>query len=148
MKRPLVPNVVQEQDVASLPADATVAAAAELMAEKRIGALAVTTAGAMSHIFTERDLLTRVVAKGVDPATATLGEVSTPNPDTLPPSAPALEALQKMRERRYRHMPVVDGGDLVAMVSIRDLHEAALSVLEDEVKQREEMMFGAAGGLA
>lgn len=148
MKRTLVPYVVQPQEVAALGPEAMVAEAAALMAERKIGALAVITGGRLSHIFTERDVLTRVVAAGRDPATTTLAEVATPDPDTLPPTAEAAQALEKMRERRYRHMPVVEGDRLIAMVSIRDLHEAALNLLQDEVKQREAMLFGSPDGLA
>lgn len=148
MKRKLVPSVVSAGAVAGLGADASVAAAAKMMAEQGIGALAVMDGAKLTHIFTERDLLVKVVAAGRDPEATTLGDVATPNPDTLPPSAEAWQALQKMRERRYRHMPVVDDGALIAMVSIRDLHEAALSSMQDEIKQREEMLFGTADGLA
>lgn len=148
MKRKLVPGVVSAGAVAGLAADATVADAAKMMAERGIGALAVMDGARLTHIFTERDVLVKVVAAGRDPQTTTLGEVATPDPDTLPSTAEAWQALQKMRERRYRHMPVVDNDELVAMVSIRDLHEAVLNGMQDEIRRREEMLFGTADGLA
>ena len=84
-------------------------------------------------IVTERDITQRVVADRRDPAQVTLGEIMTKNPDTVPPDATALDALDLMRVRGYRHLPVVDGGRLVGIVSVRDLYEVAKLDLEQSV---------------
>lgn len=148
MERKLVPDVVAPQLVRRLPGDATVRHAAKTMTEHRIGALVITENEKLTHIFTERDLLMRVVAPGLDPETTPLADVATSEPDTLPPDATARAALDLMRRRRYRHLPIVEDGQIVAIVSIRDLQDVTLSMLEDDVRQRDAMIFGTAGGLA
>ncbi|MEM6491317.1 MAG: CBS domain-containing protein [Pseudomonadota bacterium] len=149
MERKIVPNVVKPQLVRRLPPDATVRQAAQTMAEHRIGALVVVTPDEkLTHIFTERDLLIRVVAEGLDPDATRLADVATPNPDSLAPDAEARAALDLMRKRRYRHLPIVEDGQIVAIVSIRDLHEVVLSMLEDDVRDRDAMIYGSQDGLA
>jgi len=142
--RKLMPDVIQKQELVCLPADTIVRAAAMLMAERRIAAIMVTEGRRLTGIFTERDLTVRVVAGGKDPATTTLGEVMTRTPDTLGPNAAASEALDLMERHRYRHLPVVEGGEVVGIVSIRDLFAVVREHLEGEIKDREEFMFGSA----
>ncbi|MCE4627970.1 MAG: CBS domain-containing protein [Desulfurococcales archaeon] len=103
--------------------DETVYEAAVKMAELGVGALPVIDEeGRLVGIFTERDLLVRVVAKGLDPTKIRVGEVMTPNPVTVGPDEPVEEALRLMAKIRARHLPVVDEkGRLVGIVSIRDL---------------------------
>ncbi|MBL8672168.1 MAG: CBS domain-containing protein [Alphaproteobacteria bacterium] len=148
MNRKLVPSVVKPQSVAALGSEASVRDAAKLMAERRIGAIVVIDGGRLSGIFTERDLMTRVVAQDRDPTKTRIGEVMTRGPDTMAPDDTAGEALKLMSERRYRHLPIVDGERIVAILSIRDLHEAVLSSLEEDVRQRDQLIFGSAHGLA
>ncbi|MEM7524194.1 MAG: CBS domain-containing protein [Pseudomonadota bacterium] len=148
MNRKIVPDVVTPQLVRRLPPNATVRQAAKTMADHRIGALVITEDEKLTHIFTERDLLTRVVAQDRDPDATPLVEVSTADPDTLPPEADAHAALDLMRRRRYRHLPIVEDGQIVAIISIRDLQDVALSMLQDDVRQRDEMIYGSAHGLA
>ncbi|WP_448189230.1 CBS domain-containing protein [Azospirillum sp. sgz301742] len=140
--RKLMPDVIQKQELVCLPADTIVRAAAMLMAERRIAAIMVTEGRRLIGIFTERDLTVRVVAGGKDPATTTLGEVMTKNPDTLGPDAAAGKALDLMERHRYRHLPVVQGDEVVGIVSIRDLFAVVREHLEGEIKDREEFMFG------
>jgi CBS domain-containing protein len=140
--RKLMPDVIQKQELVCLPADTTVRAAALLMAERRIAAIMITEGRRLTGIFTERDLTVRVVAGGKDPATTTLGEVMTKSPDTLSPNAAASEALDLMERHRYRHLPVVQGDEVVGIVSIRDLFAVVREHLEGEIKDREEFMFG------
>ncbi len=140
--RKLMPDVIQKQELVCLPADAIVRAAATLMAERRIAAILVTEGRRLIGIVTERDLTVRVVAAGKDPAAATLAEVMTRDPDTLGPDATAGEALDLMERRRYRHLPVVRGDEVVGIVSIRDLFAVVREHLEGEIKDREEFMFG------
>jgi CBS domain-containing protein len=69
----------------------------------------------------------------------------TRNPDTIGPDAPPREALEMMRRHGYRHLPVVEGGELIGMVSVRDLYAAALGELEENLKEREAFIAGGAG---
>lgn len=140
--RKLIPDVIQRQELVCLPADTLVRTAATLMAERRIAAILVTEGRRLTGIFTERDLTVRVVAAGKDPVTTPLGAVMTANPDTLGPDAAASEALDLMERHRYRHLPVVENGEVVGIVSIRDLFAVVREHLEGEIKNREEFMFG------
>jgi CBS domain-containing protein len=86
-------------------------------------------------------VLTRVVARGLDPDTTTLATVMTPDPDTVGPDDLALEVLERLRASGYRHLPVVDDGKVVGIVSIRDLYAAAKRELEEDLQQREAFIF-------
>lgn len=142
MERTIIPHVIKPQQVGSLPPSASVRDAVTMMVERRCGAVAIVDEGELVGIFTERDLLTRVVGMDRAPSSTPLKEVMTAKPDTLAPTADAREALTLMQERRYRHLPIVENGKVLAILSIRDLHEAVLGELESDVKQRDELMFG------
>lgn len=141
-RRKLMPDVIQAQDLITFSPTTLVRAAVRKMTDRRIGAVMVTEDGALKGIFTERDLIVRVVAQGRDPDTTTLAEVMTANPDTLPPDALAFAAFELMLSRSYRHLPVVDNGKIVGIVSIRDLFTVVKAQLEQDLKEREEFIFG------
>ena len=100
---------------------ASVREVARTMSEHKIGAIAVLDAGKLAGIFSERDLLTRIVAEGRNPDDTRVESVMTKDIIVAAPSDDINEALQKMRDCNCRHLPVVHGGNLVGMVSIRDL---------------------------
>jgi CBS domain-containing protein len=141
MQRRIVPDLVGDQTLASLPPSATVRDAARVMAERHIGAILVAVDGRLQGIFTERDVLARVVAAGLDPDDTVLGGVMTPNPDTVAPNDKALDALRRMTECGYRHLPVLDGAQMVGMVSIRDLYATVNRELAEDLEQREAFIF-------
>lgn len=144
--RRLMPDVVRNQTLSTLSPRATVTAAVGCMAERNIGAVIVTEDGSprtrVMGIFTERDLLNRVLDAGRQPARTRLGEVMTPDPDTLEPDSTAQEALAFMQKRRYRHLPITRDGLLLGMVSIRDLFDVVTRQLKDEVNECESFVFG------
>jgi predicted transcriptional regulator len=70
----------------------------------------------------------------------------TGNPETVGPDDSALSALEKMKMRGFRHLPVVDNDKIVGMVSVRDLYASAKSQLEDDLKDRDAFIFGAGYG--
>jgi len=145
-KRRLMPHVVQDQELTTLPPNATVQSAVKRMVDNGISAVVITAGGSLSDpvigIFTERDLTKRVVALGRDPRRTRLGEVMTSGPTTLPPDAMAIEALSFMQKQNFRHMPVVQDGCLVGMVSIRDLFSVVKQQLEEDVHECEAFVFG------
>ncbi len=144
MHRSIVPDIIAErQTLTTFAADITVRQAAKVMAERHIGAVLITATGKLEGIFTERDILNRVVAPGRDPETVKIGEVMTPNPDTVTPDATALDTLIRMQTKGYRHLPVVDDGELVGIVSVRDLFNAVKRELEEDIQEREAFIFGA-----
>jgi CBS domain-containing protein len=118
--------------IAVAPAD-SVRAATKLMVDHQIGAVVIMENDRLVSIFTERDLAFRVVAKGLDPDTTAVGDVATVHPDTLRPGATSREALKLMRNGHYRHLPVLEQGRVVGMVSIRDLYQTVMRNLEDDL---------------
>jgi CBS domain-containing protein len=132
MERRIVPDVIGQQQLVMLPSSATVREAAISMSERQVGAVLITHNGALEGIFTERDLLQRVVAPGRDPDHTRLAEVMTKNPDTIEADDYAIEALSRMSERGYRHLPVLDNGRLVGIVSRRDFLGEEIILVEEE----------------
>ena len=97
MHRKVVPDIVNQQKIELLPASTTVRDAARNMTERHIGAVLVGNGARLQGIFTERDVLTRVVARGMDPDSTTLEQVMTPNPDTVGPNDLGSSVLERMR---------------------------------------------------
>ena len=147
MQRYIVPDIVHDQALYFLQPDDSVEAAVRLMTEQRIGAVMVVREGRLAGIFTERDVVTRVVSPGRDPAATTLEEVMTAAPRAIGPRDTAGEALERMVEIGCRHLPVLDGDDIVGMVSIRDLYGAVREQLEADLKQRDALLFDTSYGV-
>ncbi|CAM9946602.1 unnamed protein product [Phaeothamnion confervicola] len=146
MIRKIVPDVISgTQDLATASANMTVRDAAQAMTKRRIGAVMVVEGARLVGIFTERDLLSKVVALKRDPDTVRLAEVMTRDPDTIGPDETAFAALDMMRKRGYRHLPVMDAGKLVGMVSVRDLYATALGELQEGLQERDAFISGSAG---
>jgi len=101
--------------------EATVLAAVRKMNEERIGALLVCDGSDVLGIFTERDIPCRVVDSTRDPATTEVAEVMTNELIAVPPDTLVEEAMAVITEKRCRHLPVIDDGNLVGLVSIGDL---------------------------
>jgi len=114
-----VRDVMTEATVTDSGAD-TLRAAAERMWRNQTGSLLVVADGRLTGIITERDLL-RAVALGADPGTATVDEAMTTEVLTVPPDLPLREAAQEMASRWIRHLPVVEDGQLLGVVSMRDV---------------------------
>jgi CBS domain-containing protein len=122
--------------------DVTVLSAVELMAARQIGALMVCQEGHPLGMFTERDLMTRVILAGRDPGTTRLEEVMSKDVIFIEPSTPAEEAMAVMTERRCRHLPVVSEGRVVGLISIGDLVRWASRNQEFHIRQLEDYICG------
>jgi CBS domain-containing protein len=114
----------------------TVRQAAQRMAQACCSSILICDGDRLRGIFTERDLLVRVVAAGRDPAATPLHEVMTADPDTIQATAPVIEAIRRMDEFSYRHMPVLDAGRVVGVISWRDLPFEDRTKLQPELDQR------------
>ncbi|MBI3707299.1 MAG: CBS domain-containing protein [Proteobacteria bacterium] len=126
-------DMVRDQNPLTLPASASVKEACRRMRERRVGAVLVTNGkGRLAGIFTGRDAIGRVLAEGRDPATTSLVDVMTKNPDTTPPGCTAIEALRAMQDGGYRHLPVVQDGKLVGVVSRGDFRGLEQARLDEE----------------
>lgn len=131
-------QVVEGQAVVSALADTTVRAAAITMASNNVGAiLVVDAAGKLAGLFTERDVLNRVVARGLDPDSTPLAAVMTTKLQTASPDKPLAHALHMMFEGGFRHVPVVDDGKPVGMVSARNALGLEIHQFEQELVERD-----------
>jgi|SRR5688572_15410991 len=130
-------QIISQKALVTTTERTTVAEAARTMKEFKVGAILVLKDGKLCGIFTERDALTRVLAEGRDPAKTPLARVMTPNPDTIAPDQPFGQALIQMYDHGYRHMPVVENGKPIGIVSMRDAVPPELHELEVDIEQRE-----------
>jgi CBS domain-containing protein len=113
-------EIIEDQHPVTANAEITVSAAAQLMQQHHIGAVLICEGERLAGIFTERDALFRVIAAGRDPASTRVAEVMTRDPRTITPDRPFGHALHLMYEGEFRHVPVVQNGKPVGMVSSRD----------------------------
>lgn len=137
MSSRLIRDVIKNQSVVALPGTASVRQAAQEMAKHRIGAVVIVDDGTLSGIFTERDGLFRVLAEGRDPDTTSLDQVMSAKLSTIAPDRPLLHALHIMHDHGFRHMPVVQGGKPVGMLSIRDALDYELVHFVKEIEKKE-----------
>lgn len=148
MLRKLVPDIVNTSVLISVGPDATARDVAVAMATHRVAAILVMDGKRLVGIVTERDITTRVVAEGRNPAVLRAYEIMTPDPHTLPSDALAMDALALMQTRKFRHLPIVDDDRVIAMVSMRDLHSAIHRQLSRDLHDRESYIHGENYGTA
>jgi CBS domain-containing protein len=119
-------DLVKDRKIYSIDAGSTALEAARFMTEHNIGALPVLRNGQLAGIFSERDIMTRVVAAGRTPGHTAVAEVMTPNPRAVNLDESIEECMFIMHEFGFRHLPIVDGKELKGLVSLRDvvLHQA------------------------
>lgn len=138
MPRRMIRNTLADRPLITASQEMTVRAASRLMAEKRIGALLIVEGKSIIGIFTERDILTKVLAPALDPDTTPLSRVMVANPLTIRADKPLSHALQMMAEGGFRHVPVVDDDGIpVGMVSARDALGQDMVDLENDLKRME-----------
>lgn len=116
-----VKDVIEGRELISATPDATVLEIARTMSERRIGAVPVLEGTRLVGIFTERDLMTRVVTKELSAADTRVSEVMTPDVASANPGDPLPECIERMQASGYRHLPVLDGDVVVGVISLRDL---------------------------
>ncbi|MHA6318554.1 CBS domain-containing protein [Altererythrobacter sp. CAU 1778] len=116
----------------------TVAEAAALLSERRIGALPVFESGVIAGIFSERDLLYCIAREGAKVLDRQVGEVMTAPAITTTPQTSVIDALKLMTRRRIRHLPVVEGEQVRGFISIGDLVKYRMDKIEAERNQMRE----------
>ena len=131
-------DIIRNQKILALPPETPVRVAARAMADRNVGSVMVVEDGKLVGIFTERDALVRVLAAGLDPVTTQLSVVMVRKVLTISPDRSLVNALHRMRDNGFRHMPVVENGVPIGMVSVRDALASDLVQLdtEEEVKER------------
>ncbi|MDQ2922603.1 MAG: CBS domain-containing protein [Acidobacteriota bacterium] len=131
----LVRHVIRDREPYSMKASATVQDAAEFMAARNVGAICVVDdSGKLLGVFSERDVLRRVVVLRRDPASVSVGEVTSELRAVINCDETPHQALERMELIGTRHLPVVDGERWVGMLSMRDLMRVELSEQGDEIK--------------
>ncbi|SNT12705.1 CBS domain-containing protein [Sphingomonas laterariae] len=130
-------------DVISVSAGTLVAEVVALIAGKRIGAVPVIEDGKVIGILSERDIIYHLQSDGAAMLDWTVERVMTSPAITVAGDVPILHALSLMTKRRIRHLPVVEGGDLVGLVSIGDLVKARIDRIEAEAEAMRDYIQGA-----
>ena len=127
-------DLIKNQETYRADADQTVLDVAQAMVARNIGAVPVLRDGLLVGIFSERDLMKRVVVEGLPAGTTRVGEVMTTDPLTVGPQETPENCMLLMRRHGFRHLPVCDGKQLRGLVSLRDLMLHDLSEKDDEVR--------------
>ena len=112
---------VMTEDVVAMPTSATLTQASREMRERDIGDVIMLEDDMVAGILTDRDIVVRAVADGHSPGETTIGEIATRDPQTLRPDDTVEDAIQIMRERAVRRLPIVEEGRPIGIVSIGDL---------------------------
>src|SRR6195256_3958801 len=128
-------DLVKDRKVYSIEAGRTVLEAARFMMEHNIGALPVLRDGELAGIFSERDIMNRVVAVGRTPGTTAVSEVMTPSPRAVAIDETVEECLFIMREFGFRHLPIVEGKEVKGLVSMRDILLRRVAEIESQVER-------------
>jgi len=128
-----VKAIIEAQQTATVAPSTSVLEAAIMMARRGIGAVPVVDGDRLAGIFTERDVLTRVVAAGLEPASARVSDVMSTQLVVAEVSEPYDVCLQRMQQARVRHLIVLDGGRLAGIVSLRDVMAVDLDEKDDAI---------------
>lgn len=126
----------------SVRSDQTVLEALQLMAEKNIGAVLVVDEGNLTGIFSERDYARKIVLRGRHSDETRIADVMTPNVITIEPEQPLEDCMVIMSDRHIRHLPVVDKGELVGIISINDVVAAIIRDQKTRIDSLESYISG------
>ena len=128
-------GLVPKRPLASLPPNASAYHAAGLMKEHHIGSILVMQSGELKGIFTERDVSFRVVSQGLSPDQTSLSEVMTTDLVTVSPGESCNEVAKRMMDGHFRHLPIIEDGGPIGILSIRDLFDYLRNRLEHEFQE-------------
>ena len=127
----------KREAIHSVGPDTPVTECVRTMNSEKIGALIVMDGERLLGIFTERDALNKVLAAGLDPGTTKVSKVMTKDPYCIPPKTTVGEAMQLVTKRRFRHLPIVENGKVVAVVSSGDLTHW---LVKDQMREVQELV--------
>jgi len=130
----LISDLLRNQVMVSAEIHQTVLEIASLMVQHNIGAVPVLQNGQLVGIFSERDLMSRVVVAGKDPASTTVSQVMTSDPLTIAPNDSLETCMTLMKRHGFRHLPVCAGRELKGVISLRDILLYNLDEKDDEVR--------------
>ncbi|MGH7408691.1 MAG: CBS domain-containing protein [Candidatus Methylomirabilales bacterium] len=127
-------EIIAGQSVFCLPRGTSCLEAARYMTERQLGAVPVLEGDLVVGIFSERDLMNRVVGRGLDPRTTPIGQVMTKDVLVGEADEPVQTALAKMKQKNIRHLPVIDGNQLIGMASLPDLLQLEVTLKDEEIQ--------------
>jgi CBS domain-containing protein len=130
----LISDLLRNQVMVSAEGHQTVLEIASLMVQHNIGAVPVLQNGQLVGIFSERDLMSRVVVAGKDPVSTTVSQVMTADPLTIAPNDSLETCMTLMKRHGFRHLPVCAGRELKGVISLRDILLYNLDEKDDEVR--------------
>ena len=130
------------RNIISIQSDASVLDAIKLMADKAIGALVVVDGGELKGIVTERDYARKVIIKGRASDSTPVADIMTVDVITASSQQTVSECMEIMTAKKCRHLPVVDDGELVGMISIGDLVQAIIADQQEEIEHLEHYISG------
>ncbi|OGA10461.1 MAG: hypothetical protein A3G26_08920 [Betaproteobacteria bacterium RIFCSPLOWO2_12_FULL_65_110] len=130
-------SMMEQEKLLTAPPETTVSNAAKLMASKKAGAVMVVENQRLVGIFTERDAVFRVIARGHDARTTRLADVMTTAPQTVDPDKSYGYALLLMHKNGFRHVPVIENGKPIGIVSSRDLLDPEMEEFVSEAQRRQ-----------
>jgi CBS domain-containing protein len=134
-------DIVRGRELYSVGPDSTVLEAAELMADKNVGAVAVLDRNRLAGVISERDVLRRVVVKKLDPNTTRVGEVMTRDLVVADMGDSYEAGVARMQQAKTRHLLLVSGDRFCGVVSLRDLLEVEVHERDHELKLMSEYMY-------
>ncbi|HSI12786.1 MAG TPA: CBS domain-containing protein [Chthoniobacter sp.] len=126
----------------TIKSDATVYEAIALMADKNIGAVPVVERGKLLGMLSERDYTRKVILWGKSSKKTAVNEIMTPHPVTVTPSDTVGECMRLMTEKRVRHLPVMENGDFVGILSIGDVVRWMISAQTATIDQLTKYIYG------
>jgi CBS domain-containing protein len=129
----------------AVPTNVTVLEAVQKMNQHKVGAVLVMNEGKLAGIFTERDVMTRVIAANLDPKATPITQAMTVNVLSIPPETTVQEVMDIFAEKRCRHLPVIQGGELVGLISIGDVSRWVANAHRAEAESLRQYI---AGGLS
>ena len=130
------------RDIISVTAETSVLDAIKLMAEKMIGSLLIMQGDELKGIMTERDYARKVIIKGRSSESTEVGEIMTTDVCSASSQQTVNDCMALMDKRKIRHLPVIDDGTVVGMLSIGDLVQAIISDQQEEIEHLENYISG------
>ena len=134
-RTPLGQILEERESIHSVGPEVSVTECVRAMTARKIGAMMVMEGGSLVGIFTERDALSKVLAAGLDPGSTKVSEVMTRDPYCIAPTTTVGEAMQAVTTRRFRHLPIVENGKVLAVVSSGDLTHWLIKEQLGEVRE-------------
>lgn len=139
-----VKDIIRDRELFCADKHQTVTEVARRMAELKVGAILVLDGGQLTGLFSERDLMTRVVLDSLDPAATPVATVMTTDLATIDESASLEQAMASMEAHKCRHLPVMRGSQVVGFLSMRDLMRVELASKTEELDHMRAYIHGSA----